>query len=86
MTDFDRIKHACLKRGELWEDPDFPATQSSVFYHQKPPFQFSWKRPKVSMVVIVDEIFVVCSVRKLFEAFQFYKYFYHSKEPFDIRL
>ncbi|XP_065219426.1 calpain-C [Planococcus citri] len=46
MTDFDRIKRACLKKGELWEDPDFPATQSSVFYHQKPPFQFTWKRPK----------------------------------------
>ncbi|KAK7574346.1 hypothetical protein V9T40_011537 [Parthenolecanium corni] len=46
MTDFERIKRSCLKRGELWEDPDFPATQASVFYHQKPPFQFVWKRPK----------------------------------------
>ncbi|XP_063237464.1 calpain-C isoform X3 [Bacillus rossius redtenbacheri] len=46
MTDYERIKRACLKRGELWEDPDFPATQSSVFYHQTPPFQFVWKRPK----------------------------------------
>ncbi|GLV45685.1 Calpain C [Carabus blaptoides fortunei] len=46
MTDYERIKRACLKRGELWEDPDFPATQASVFYHQTPPFQFQWKRPK----------------------------------------
>ncbi|XP_047115178.1 calpain-C [Schistocerca piceifrons] len=46
MTDYERIKRSCLKRGELWEDPDFPATQSSVFYHQTPPFQFVWKRPK----------------------------------------
>ena len=48
MTDYERIKRSCLKRGELWEDPEFPATQASVFYHQTPPFQFVWKRPKVS--------------------------------------
>ncbi|XP_018327230.1 calpain-C isoform X2 [Agrilus planipennis] len=46
MSDYERIRRSCLKRGELWEDPDFPATQSSVFYHQTPPFQFTWKRPK----------------------------------------
>ncbi|XP_066991587.1 calpain-C isoform X1 [Anabrus simplex] len=46
MTDYERIKRSCLKRGELWEDPEFPATQASVFYHQTPPFQFVWKRPK----------------------------------------
>ncbi|XP_034254339.1 calpain-C isoform X2 [Thrips palmi] len=46
MTDYERLKRACIKRGELWEDPDFPATQTSVFYHQTPPFQFTWKRPK----------------------------------------
>ncbi|CAG9857018.1 unnamed protein product [Phyllotreta striolata] len=46
MSEYERIKRACLKRGELWEDPDFPAAQLSVFYHQTPPFQFVWKRPK----------------------------------------
>ncbi|XP_031347677.1 calpain-C isoform X2 [Photinus pyralis] len=46
MSDYERIRRSCVKRGELWEDPDFPATQSSVFYHQTPPFQFTWKRPK----------------------------------------
>ncbi|KAI5640310.1 calpain family cysteine protease domain-containing protein [Phthorimaea operculella] len=46
MTDYERIKQTCLARGELWEDPDFPATQTSVFYHQTPPFQFLWKRAK----------------------------------------
>jgi hypothetical protein len=48
MSEFERIRRACVKRSELWEDPDFPATQSSVFYHQTPPFQFVWKRPHVS--------------------------------------
>nr|KAF7434390.1 hypothetical protein H0235_002581 [Vespula pensylvanica] len=48
MSEYERIKRSCLKRGELWEDPEFPATQASVFYHQTPPFQFQWKRPKFS--------------------------------------
>lgn len=50
MSEYERIKRACLKRGELWEDPEFPATQASVFYHQTPPFQFQWKRPKVRKI------------------------------------
>lgn len=46
MSDFEKIKRNLLKTGELFEDPDFPAIQSSVFYHQTPPFQFVWRRPK----------------------------------------
>ncbi|PRD28236.1 UNVERIFIED_CONTAM: CalpC [Trichonephila clavipes] len=46
MSEFEKIKRSHIKKGELFEDPDFPATQASVFYHQKPPFQFAWKRPK----------------------------------------
>uniref|UniRef100_A0ABD2WKN6 Calpain catalytic domain-containing protein n=1 Tax=Trichogramma kaykai TaxID=54128 RepID=A0ABD2WKN6_9HYME len=46
MSEYERIKRSCLKRGELWEDPEFPAIQASVFYHQVPPFQFQWKRPR----------------------------------------
>uniref|UniRef100_A0A0K8T558 Calpain catalytic domain-containing protein n=2 Tax=Lygus hesperus TaxID=30085 RepID=A0A0K8T558_LYGHE len=46
MTELEKIKRQCGKKSELWEDPEFPAVQSSVFYHQTPPFQFHWKRPK----------------------------------------
>ncbi|XP_047040989.1 calpain-C [Helicoverpa zea] len=46
MTDYERIKQTCLEKGELWEDPDFPASPYSVFYHQIPPFHFEWKRSK----------------------------------------
>ncbi|KAJ8736908.1 hypothetical protein PYW07_000179 [Mythimna separata] len=46
MTDYERIKQTCLEKAELWEDPDFPANQSSVFYYQTPPFHFEWKRSK----------------------------------------
>jgi len=45
-SEFERLRESCLKKGELWQDPDFPAVQSSIFYHQKPPFNFTWKRPK----------------------------------------
>ncbi|XP_046657279.1 calpain-C-like [Daphnia pulicaria] len=45
-SEYERIRRQCLKRGELWEDTEFPTTQTSIFYHQSPPFQFVWKRPK----------------------------------------
>lgn len=57
MTDYERIRRSCLKRGELWEDPEFPATQASVFYHQTPPFQFVWKRPKVRKRSVTRSLF-----------------------------
>lgn len=45
-SEFEKIRKILLKKGDLFEDLDFPTTQSSVFYHQTPPFQFQWKRPK----------------------------------------
>ena len=49
-SDYDEIVSHCLKNGELWEDPDFPPVQSSLFYHQNPPqTTFEWKRPHVRM-------------------------------------
>ncbi|XP_031634327.1 calpain-C [Contarinia nasturtii] len=41
---YDRIKSECKRKNVLWEDPDFQAVQSSVFYYQTPPFTFQWKR------------------------------------------
>ena len=46
-SDFENIVRQCLKNGELWEDPEFPALQSSVFYYQSTPSTFEWKRPMV---------------------------------------
>lgn len=48
MSVYERLKASCLKKKELYEDPDFQAVQPSIFYHQTPPFQFVWKRPKVN--------------------------------------
>lgn len=53
MADLEKIKKSLLEKttsnGDsyaLYEDPDFPANQTSVFYHQTPPFKFTWLRPK----------------------------------------
>lgn len=42
---YEDVKAECLKSGALYEDPDFPATDVSVFYSRKPPRSFEWKRP-----------------------------------------
>lgn len=38
----------CLEKKILYEDPDFPANDTSLFYSQKLPVKFEWKRPPVS--------------------------------------
>ncbi|XP_053191095.1 calpain-9 [Scomber japonicus] len=43
---FEQLRQECLQRGVLFEDPDFPAVDSSLFYSQSVPIQFEWKRPK----------------------------------------
>ena len=53
-SDYDHIVRHCLKTETLWEDPEFPAVQSSVFYHQTPPFSFQWKRPHVRTFKIFE--------------------------------
>lgn len=45
---FEEIRQDCLRRGILFEDPDFPAKDDSIFYSQSVPINFEWKRPKVS--------------------------------------
>ncbi|XP_063437596.1 calpain-5-like isoform X1 [Mytilus trossulus] len=52
---FGSIKSACLKKGELWEDPEFPANNKSLFF-SKVDSEIEWKRPselcKVPKLVI----------------------------------
>lgn len=54
-SSYERIKNECKRKSQLWEDPDFPAVQTSVFYHQTPPFTFVWKRPHE---LIANPVFV----------------------------
>uniref|UniRef100_A0A4W6G7C3 Calpain 9 n=1 Tax=Lates calcarifer TaxID=8187 RepID=A0A4W6G7C3_LATCA len=42
---FEQLRQECLQKGVLFEDPDFPATDSSLFFSQSVPVQIQWKRP-----------------------------------------
>ena len=45
---YQTIKNKCLRDGTLFEDPEFPAVEASLFFSgKKPPRPFVWKRPKV---------------------------------------
>uniref|UniRef100_A0A670ZAL9 Calpain catalytic domain-containing protein n=1 Tax=Pseudonaja textilis TaxID=8673 RepID=A0A670ZAL9_PSETE len=46
------------RKGTLFEDCDFLANDSSLFYNDKPPIPFVWKRPGVSLFYLF--IFVNC--------------------------
>ncbi|XP_029016566.1 calpain-9 [Betta splendens] len=43
---FEQLRNECLRKGVLFEDPDFPATDASLFYSQSAPVSFEWRRPK----------------------------------------
>lgn len=45
---FEELRQACLQKGVLFEDTDFPADSSSLFYSERPQIPFIWKRPGVS--------------------------------------
>lgn len=44
---FEQLRQECLQKGVLFEDPDFPATDSSLFFSQSAPVAIEWKRPTV---------------------------------------
>lgn len=48
MQDFYKIRDDCLRNSILWEDPEFPAVDKSLYYSKLPDRHFEWKRPMVS--------------------------------------
>ncbi|XP_078315624.1 calpain-B-like isoform X8 [Crassostrea virginica] len=42
---YDEIKKRCQEEGCLFEDPEFEAEDSSIFFSRAPPRPFEWKRP-----------------------------------------
>ncbi|KAK3093798.1 hypothetical protein FSP39_020376 [Pinctada imbricata] len=44
-SNFDNIRSECLRKGALFEDPDFLAHDSSIYYSRAAPFRIEWKRP-----------------------------------------
>ncbi|XP_073995003.1 calpain-A-like isoform X9 [Rhodnius prolixus] len=45
VQDYNKLRDQCLDRGTLFEDPEFPAIDSSIFFSKSPPKPFEWKRP-----------------------------------------
>lgn len=45
---FEEIRDDCSTKGQLWEDPDFPATDSSIYFKNPPSVWpgIKWMRPK----------------------------------------
>ncbi|XP_034516983.1 calpain-3 isoform X3 [Ailuropoda melanoleuca] len=42
---FEQLRKKCLEKKVLYLDPEFPPDETSLFYSQKFPIQFIWKRP-----------------------------------------
>lgn len=45
---FEQLRQDCLQKGVLFQDADFPANNTSLFYSERPQVSFEWKRPGVS--------------------------------------
>ncbi|KAK2856114.1 hypothetical protein Q5P01_004849 [Channa striata] len=45
LKTFLELRDKYVKKKVLFEDPLFPANDSSLFYSQNPPMKFEWKRP-----------------------------------------
>ncbi len=45
--DYEKSRRQALANDTLFEDPYFPADESSLFFSQKLPFKPEWKRPGV---------------------------------------
>ncbi|OXB63370.1 hypothetical protein ASZ78_001946, partial [Callipepla squamata] len=43
---YEELHRKCLEKNILYEDPDFPPNETSLFYSQKVPIKFEWKRPR----------------------------------------
>uniref|UniRef100_A0A8C8S1G6 Calpain-9 n=1 Tax=Pelusios castaneus TaxID=367368 RepID=A0A8C8S1G6_9SAUR len=53
---YEELKRMCQQRRTLFEDSDFPANMSSLFYSEKPAIPFVWKRPGE---IVKDPEFIV---------------------------
>jgi hypothetical protein len=49
-NDFESVREDCLRRRMLYEDPEFPAADKSVYFSRHPPYRFEWLRPGVSIL------------------------------------
>ncbi|XP_046626942.1 calpain-A-like [Neodiprion virginianus] len=45
VQDFNKLRQECLSNGKLFEDPEFPAQDDSIYFSKKPDHHIEWKRP-----------------------------------------
>ena len=60
---YENLLKDCLKKKKLWEDPDFKAKDSSVYYNECPvDGDIEWKRPSVSILLtaVLFDIEISC--------------------------
>ncbi|XP_029463491.1 calpain-6 isoform X2 [Rhinatrema bivittatum] len=43
---YHELKQQCGRHKQLFEDPEFPAVDGSLFYSKSPPSRVEWKRPR----------------------------------------
>ncbi|KAK3800956.1 hypothetical protein RRG08_001204 [Elysia crispata] len=43
--DYNALHTQCSRQGSLFEDPEFPAENSSIYFSKTPNKKFEWKRP-----------------------------------------
>nr|CAD7392323.1 unnamed protein product [Timema cristinae] len=46
VQDFYQLRDQSYTSGRLFEDPEFPATDESIYFSKKPNFKCEWKRPR----------------------------------------
>ena len=51
VQDFVQLRDKCLQEGVLFEDPSFPADESSIYFSRKSGRHFEWLRPTVSHLI-----------------------------------
>lgn len=59
---YEEIVRKCKEEGCLFEDPEFPAEDSSIFFSKSPPRPFEWKRP--SVIYFASLLIFICLVFK----------------------
>ncbi|KAG7206290.1 hypothetical protein KM043_003666 [Ampulex compressa] len=45
VQDFNTLRRQCLSMGRLFEDPEFPADDTSLYFSRRPDRYIEWKRP-----------------------------------------
>ena len=55
-ADMEALRRDCNQRRQLYEDSDFPAADTALYYSRQPPYKFVWRRPPVSTIIILTFI------------------------------